>query len=95
MLQTIKKYLLQIIDDIDAGNSNADEEELIQIARFLNKTVRKDKPMNKYQAYTYLGMSRASFDNKVREGLIPKGRKEAGSRELKWYKKDLPRPKKK
>ena len=95
MLQTIKKLLLQIVDDIDAGNSNADEEELMQIAGALKKYTRKDKLMNKYQAYTYLGMSRASFDNKVREGLIPKGRKEAGSRELKWYKKDLPRPKKK
>ena len=91
----IKRYLLDIVDNIDAGNTDADEKELMQTAKFLRKVLRKDLPMNKKQAYTYLGMSRASFDNKVREGLIPKGRKEAGSRELKWYKKDLPKPNKK
>lgn len=90
MLQVVKEQLLRIIDDIDAGNSNASEEELVQIAKFLNKTMRKDKPINKYQAYTYLGISRAKFDNMVREGLIPRGKKVAGSRELRWYKKDLP-----
>lgn len=33
MLQVIKKLLLQTIEDIDAGNSNVDEEELVQIAK--------------------------------------------------------------
>ena len=81
--------MLRIVDDIDAGNSNATEEEEIEIAKFLNKTLRKDRPINKYQAYTYLGISRATFDNMVREGKIPRGKKEPGSRELKWLKKDL------
>ena len=88
MLQTIKKLLLGIVDDIDAGNSNIDEGEAIQIAKVL-KSMRKDTPMSKYQAYTYLGISRAKFDNLVREGKIPKGKKVAGFRELQWYKKDL------
>ena len=95
MLQVIREQLVHIINDIDAGNSNADEEELMQIAKFLNKAMRKDRPMNKYQAYTYLNISRAKFDNMVREGLIPRGKKVAGSRELRWYKKDLPTPVKK
>lgn len=95
MLQTIKKYLLQIIDDIDSGNSNANEEELMQIVGALRKYTRKDRLINKYQAYTYLNISRAKFDNMVREGVIPRGIKEPGSRELKWRKKDLPTPVKK
>ena len=45
--------------------------------------------MSKYQAYTYLNMSRATFDNLVREGKLPKGVKVAGFKELFWYKKDL------
>lgn len=89
MLQTIKKLLLNIIDDIDADNTNADEEELIQIAKTLKEMVRTDVPMSKYQAYTYLNISRASFDNMVREGKIPKGQKVQGFKELRWYKKDL------
>ena len=88
MLQTIRKLLLGIIADIDAANSNIDEDEAIRIAKVL-KSMRKDTPMSKYQAYTYLGISRAKFDNLVREGKIPKGKKVAGFRELQWYKKDL------
>lgn len=95
MLQVIKEQLLRVVDDIDAGNTNMTEEEEIKVAKFLNRTLRKDRPINKYQAYTYLGISRASFDNMVRAGLIPRGKKVAGSRELRWYKKDLPTPKKK
>ena len=89
MLQTIKRLLLGIIDDIDAGNSNIDEEEAIQIAKLLKESLRKDVPMSKYQAYTYLNISRATFDNLVREGKLPRGKKIAGFKELVWFKKDL------
>ena len=34
-------------------------------------------------------MSRASFDNYVREGKLPKGKKVAGFNELSWTKKEL------
>ena len=95
MLQTIKKLLLNIIDDIDAGNSNADEEELLQIVSALRKYTRKDMPMSKYQAYTYLNISRATFDNLVRDGKLPPGKKIVGFKELVWYKKDLIKVKKK
>lgn len=89
MWQTIKKLLLEAVDDIDAGNSDADEVETLQIAKALREMVRKDIPMSKYQAYTYLNISRATFDNLVREGKIPKGRKIPGFKELVWQKKDL------
>ena len=89
MLKTIKKILLSIIDDIDSGNSNADEEELFEIVKVLKEMVRKDVPMSKYQAYTYLNVSRATFDNMVRDGKIPQGKKVAGFKELQWQKKDL------
>lgn len=89
MLQTIKKLLLSIVDDIDAGNSNIDEKEALQVAKTLKELVRKDIPMSKYQAYTYLNVSRATFDNLVREGKIPKGKKIVGFKELVWCKKDL------
>lgn len=88
MLQTIKKLLLGIVKDIDAGNSNIDEEEALKLVETL-KVMRKDNPMSKYQAYTYLGISRAKFDNLVREGKLPEGRKLSGFKEKIWYKKDL------
>ena len=89
MLQTIKKLLLAIVDDIDAGNSNIDEEEALSIVKVLKESIRKDVPMSKYQAYTYLNISRATFDNLVREGKLPRGKKIAGFKELVWFKKDL------
>ena len=89
MLQTIKRLLLSIIDDIDAGNPDISEEEALKIAKTLKTMVRKDIPMSKYQAYTYLNISRATFDNLVREGKIPRGKKIPGFKELVWQKKDI------
>lgn len=45
--------------------------------------------MNKTQASDYLGISRATFDNHVRDGFIPKGKQIPGFKELRWYKSDL------
>ena len=89
MINILKQHLLKIVEDIDTGNSNIDEKDLIEICDKLKEVSRKDIRMSKYKAYTYLNVSRATFDNYVAEGLIPKGIKEAGYKELSWYKKDL------
>lgn len=89
MKQILKKALLQIIDDLDVGNSNISEEEAIKLVKVISNYTRKDEGMSKYSAYNYLNISRALFDNYVAEGLIPKGKKEIGFKELRWYKKDL------
>ena len=80
---------MKLVDNIDAGNTDASEEELLETAKVLSELLRKDKPMSKYQAYTYLGMSRAKFDNLVREGKLPPGKKVQGFKELQWTKRDL------
>ena len=36
-----------------------------------------------------LNMSRSKFDTLVKEGKLPKGRKEGGFKELKWYVDEL------
>ena len=45
--------------------------------------------MSKTQAADYLGVCRATFDNYVHDGFIPKGTKIDGFKELRWYKSDL------
>lgn len=70
MLKTIRTLLLKVVDDIDAGNTNIEESDAIEIINSLKELVRTDKPMSKYQAYTYLNISRATFDNLVREGKL-------------------------
>lgn len=89
MISVLQKLLRKIDQDIDAGNSNLTEEEALEVVEILKEYTRKDKPMSKYQAFTYLNMSRAKFDNLVKEGKLPDGHKVVGFKELFWYKKDL------
>ena len=91
MLKQIKEILNQIIDNIDAGNSNIDENDEQHIIDCLRKYTHKDEGMSKYSACQYLNISRAKFDNMVRQGLLPKGKKVIGFKEKRWYKKDLDR----
>ena len=78
-----------MIDNIDNGNSNASEEELDETLDMINKITNTREKLSKYQACKYLKMSRATFDNHVRAGNIPRGRKEQGFKELFWLKSDL------
>lgn len=89
MMSVIKSLLIKIIDDIDAGNSNLTEDEEIEVVKLLKKYTKKDKPLSKSQAYTYLNISRATFDNLVKSGKLPQGKKQQGFKELHWFKKDL------
>ena len=88
MLQIIRKLLQDQIDNIDSGNSYLTEEEQLKTIKLL-KSLRKDEGISKYKACQYLNMSRAKFDNLVREGSLPTGKKVIGFKELRWYKKDL------
>lgn len=88
-MKTLRTLLQNIIDDMDCGNSNLSDEEILEVIDMLKEYSRKDIPLSKYQAYTYLNISRAKFDNLVREGRLPKGQKVPGFKELRWYKRDL------
>jgi predicted DNA-binding transcriptional regulator AlpA len=77
------------MEDIDAGNSNLTEDELLEVITVLKRLSDKEIRVSKYSACKYLNMSRANFDNKVREGKIPKGEKSPGFKELSWSKKEL------
>lgn len=89
MLKVIRKLLLKIIADIDAGNSNVDDNDLIQIAEALHRITDRTERLSKYKACEYLNVSRATFDNYVRAGKLPRGKKTIGFKELSWSVKDL------
>ena len=89
MLKVIRNLLQNIIQDIDAGNSNISENDAIEIVKTLSEYTRKDKGISKYAACKYLNISSATFDRYVAEGKLPKGKHEIGFKELRWYKKDL------
>ena len=89
MLYIIKKLLNYLIKDIDAGNSNLSEEDCLKIINVIKEYITTDVEFSKYQAYSYLNISRAKFDNLVKEGELPKGRKIEGFKELRWNKKEI------
>lgn len=90
MLQVIRSLLQKFIDDIDTDNTNIDYKQQCDIIRILsNVDAGQDNEMNKTEASDYLGVSRATFDNYVRDGFIPKGRQVGKFKELRWYKSDL------
>lgn len=90
MLYIIRTILQKFIDDIDAGNTNLNYEQQCNVIRILsNVDIGQDNEMNKTEASDYLGVSRATFDNYVHDGFIPKGRQVGRFKELRWYKSDL------
>ena len=88
-MDVITQLLEQCLGNIKAGTSNISEEDQLEIVAMLKKYTDKDRRLSKYQACTYLNMSRATFDNYVREGKIPKGKKETGWKELSWSESEL------
>lgn len=90
MLKVLREILQKYIDDIDSGNTNLSYERQCDIIRILsNVNTGQDNEMNKTKAADYLGVSRATFDNYVSNGFIPKGKQIGNFKELRWYKSDL------
>ena len=87
MLQLIKTALEQFINDIDSGNTNINEEQQQELLSLLLQF--NSKELSKIEAAEYIGVSRATFDNYIKKGWIPEGRKRVGFKELSWKKSDL------
>lgn len=88
MANFVKKYLIKLLRDtadrIDAGNSEIDESQAIEIMSVIGHHV-----MSKEEACLFLNISRSRFDELIRQGKIPKGRKRKGFKELLWYEDEL------
>lgn len=87
MLKLIKAAFQQFIDNIDSGNSNISEEDQRKLLDLLQKI--NSEELSKLESADYIGVSRATFDNYINKGLIPKGHKRQGFKELSWNKSDL------
>ena len=87
-MQALKQLVVHLLRDaankIDAGTCelNATEAtELIEVISHIS--------MSKESACIYLNISRSRFDDLVRQGKLPKGKKRVGFKELFWYKDEL------
>lgn len=88
-MQILRSLLVSIIKRIDNGDCDLSESETDELISVMRKYTDKDVRMSKYQACNYLNISRATFDNYVADGRIPRGTHQQGFKELYWLKKDL------
>lgn len=88
MTNFVKKYLVKLLrdtaDKIDAGNSEINEEQALEIMSVIGHHT-----MSKEEACLFLNISRSRFDELIRQGKLPKGRKRKGLKELLWYEDEL------
>lgn len=88
-LKLTKELLLKIANSIDENSSYINTEQYEELLSTVNFMTQSNVKYSKYQAINYLNMSRATFDNYVADGKIPKGRKQQGFKEIFWLKSDL------
>lgn len=84
----IKRMIVKLLDEtnekIQNGSCDMTEEEAMEIMKVL-----AHRALSKDQACSYLNMSRSKFDQLVKEGKLPKGRKRRGFKELVFYQDEL------
>ena len=80
----IAKLLRDTADKIDAGTCELSEQEALELMSTVAHRV-----LSKDQACQFLNLHRSRFDDFVRAGKIPKGRKRKGFKELIWYEDEL------
>lgn len=78
----LKNLVKTWLDKLDTGESEFSDEQYDFLLESINKATQVETRLSKYQACKYLHVSRATFDNYIRKGLLPRGKKEQGFKEL-------------
>lgn len=84
LIKLISKALRETADKLDSGNSNLSEDEQCELLAMLTHTA-----LSAEEVCSYLNISRATLTNYIRDGVVPKGRKLRGRKELIWFKDEL------
>ena len=80
----VAKLMRQYADTIDAGNTHLNAEQATNILSAIAHI-----EMTKEEVCEYLNMSRSRFDDYVRLGKFPRGRKLAHKNNLVWFKDEI------
>ena len=84
-LQTkVIELLKEKTAELEAGTSSLSESEALDLVGVLCH-----QELNMTKACKYLNISRSKFNRYIKENKLPKGKKEAGSTALIWYKDEL------
>lgn len=94
LVKTLVSILTKGINQLINGECDESESSLMGLAEYAKNFICPEKAMSKYEAARYLGVSSKSFDRYIEKRKIPKGKSQAGFKELAWFKKDLDKFKK-
>lgn len=87
-MQALKSIIIKLLEDalrkLRADTCEITEEEALAIINNMTHIA-----VSKEKACRHLNMSRSKFDAQVLEGVLPKGRKRVGFKELVWYLDEL------
>ena len=78
--EEVGQLFIDVGKRIKSGSCIWNEEQMIEACNLIGHI-----PVSKEEARVGLDVSRATFDNLVAEDKLPKGRKESGFKELRWY----------
>ena len=81
------KLVEQLLNDMKSGNSNISEKEQLELINIIERMLSQE--LSKTEAADYIGVCKATFDNYIKKGLIPEGKKKQGINALVWKKCDL------
>ena len=70
-----------------AGKCEMSQEQMDHLFDEIQKAI--DVPISKEQACSMLGISRSTFDAKVRDGELPRGEHRRGFKEKIYYRNDI------
>lgn len=82
MNDLLASLLRKVAEDLENGDSDLDSDQCKEALETIQIYAIADSKLSKYQACEYLKISRATFDNHVRNGDICKGYSQAGFKEL-------------
>lgn len=89
-VKMIAKLFEESLSNLNAGNTNIDEETADNLIETLSTINRGADIISKaYACERILHCSASTFEKYVQIGLIPKGRKRYGFHELSWKRQDI------
>lgn len=87
-MQALKKILARLLRDtankLENDTCEISEAEAMDIVNNMTHIA-----LSKEMSCNYLNMSRSKFDDLIRQGKLPEGRKRVGFKEKIWYKDEL------
>lgn len=90
MRNLIAGILKKLAKDLETGTTYLDEQGCHKVLNTINLMQNGDQEMTKTEASDYIGVCRATFDNYVKNGFIPRGNcSHKNTKTLFWWKSDL------